>query len=189
MKIACVILYLSSIFGHCQNKEILDGRSKTGPYSQLMKNQDGTKSVLSKDARNPNVIEKKTYANDQLVMLTVYRLDDTGNPLNCKIYDGLKQELFRSRYGYDKNTGFLVEEQMFDSRVKRIDAETREEMPVRRFIYMYDANGKQSKGVSIVLQPGKVAEELYKPKGQYGDLFVQPSGLQKEQLKPVPEKK
>ena len=66
-------------------------------------------------------------------MVTVYRMDEQGNPRSCKIYDGQQQELYKVRYGYDKQWGRLVEEQMFDSRVKRIDPNTGEEMPVRQF--------------------------------------------------------
>ena len=88
-------------------------------------------------------------------------MDAHGNPMNCKIYDGQKTEMFKSRYGYRKSDGLLVEEQMFDSRVKRVDPNTGEEMPVRRFIYIYDALGKRSAPISITLTPGKTAEEVY----------------------------
>ena len=44
---------------------------------------------------------------------------------------------------------------MFDSRVKNRDPDTGKEMPVRRFIYTYDAQGNRSKPISIVLKPGR----------------------------------
>jgi hypothetical protein len=92
-------------------------------------------------------------------------MDGNGNTLSCKIYDGSKTELYKVRYGYRKSDGQLVEEQMFDSRVKRINPATGQEMPVRRFIYTYDANGKRSAPISITLTPGKRAEDLYKGAG------------------------
>ena len=55
----------------------------------------------------------------------------------------------------------MVEEQLFDARVKRLDPTGQYEMPVRRFLYTYDANGKQNKPISIVLRPGRTADEMY----------------------------
>jgi len=79
----------------------------------------------------------------------------------CKTYDGQKTELFKTSYGYRKSDGLLVEERMFDSRVKRINPDTGEEMPIRRFIYTYDALGNRSAPFAITLIPGKTAEEVY----------------------------
>ena len=145
-------------------------------YVRVMRNQDGSTSVFKRSPNN-EVLEKRTYnASSVLTMLTVYRMDRQGNPLGCKIYDGLKQELFKARYGYDNRTGLLVEEQMFDVRVKRLDPAGKEEMPVRRFIYTYDANGKQNKPISIVLRPGKTSEEVY----------ARPSALEKNPFHDAP---
>ncbi len=130
-------------------------------YVRVMRNQDGSTAIFRRTPSN-EVLEKRTFnASSVLTMLTVYRMDRRGNPLGCKIYDGLKQELFKARYGYDKDTGRLVEEQLFDARVRRLDPTGKYEMPVRRFIYTYDANGKQNKPISIVLRPGKTADEMY----------------------------
>jgi hypothetical protein len=49
-------------------------------------------------------------------------------------------------------------------------------MPVRRFIYTYDANGKQNKPISIVLRPGKTSEEVY----------ARPSALEKNPFHDAP---
>ena len=51
-------------------------------------------------------------------------MDPHGNPTGCKIYDGQKNEMYKTSYGYRKSDGQLVEERMFDSRVKRIDPDT-----------------------------------------------------------------
>jgi hypothetical protein len=145
-------------------------------YVRVMRNQDGSTAIFRRTPSN-EVLEKRTFnANSVLTMLTVYRMDRRGNPLGCKIYDGLKQELFKARYGYDKDTGRLVEEQLFDARVRRLDPTGKYEMPVRRFIYTYDANGKQNKPISIVLRPGKTADEMYaRPSALESNPFDTPS--------------
>jgi len=145
-----------------------DFNSVDGPNVRVMRHEDGSRAVF---VRSPNnqVLTQKTYtANGVLEMVTVFRMDDNENPLSCKIFDGLKQELFKVRYGYRKTDGQLVEEQMFDSRVKRTDPASGQEMPVRRLIYTYDANGKRNAPIAITLQAGKTAKEVYKGK----DYFV-----------------
>jgi len=137
------------------------GKEEEGPYVRVMMNKDGSRTVFRKTPDNRTLI-KKTYSSAGVLELkTIYRMDAYGNPRSCKIYDGKGNELFKVRYGYDKRWGRLVEEQMFDSRVKRIDPNTGREMPVRRFIYTYDAQGNRSKPMAIVLKPGKRAEDLY----------------------------
>lgn len=132
-----------------------------GPNVRVMRHDDGSRTIFTRSPDN-RTLTKKTYTgNGALFLVTIYRMDAHGNPMNCKIYDGQKTEMFKSRYGYRKSDGLLVEEQMFDSRVKRVDPNTGEEMPVRRFIYTYDANGKRSAPISITLTPGKTAEEVY----------------------------
>jgi len=132
-----------------------------GPNVRVMRHDDGSRTVFTRSPDN-KVLTKKTFtANGALFLVTIYRMDANGNPMNCKIFDGKKNEMFKSRYGYRKSDGLLVEEQMFDSRVKRTDPNSGEEMPVRRFIYTYDALGNRSAPISITLTPGKTAEEVY----------------------------
>jgi hypothetical protein len=144
---------------------------------RVTRHEDGSRTIFTRspDART---LTKKTYSSGgALFLVTIYRMDAQGNPMNCKIYDGKKNEMFKSRYGYRKSDGQLVEEQMFDSRVKRIDPNTGEEMPVRRFIYTYDALGNRSAPISITLTPGKTAEEVYgKPTALDADPFDAPPG-------------
>ena len=132
-----------------------------GPNVRVMRHEDGSRTVFTRSP-DQKVLTKKTFsANGSLMLVTIYRMDAHGNPMSCKIYDGMKNEMFKTRYGYRKEDGQLVEEQMFDSRVKRIDPNTGEEMPVRRFIYTYDALGNRSAPISITLIPGKSAEEVF----------------------------
>lgn len=132
-----------------------------GPNVRVMRHEDGSRTIFTRSPDN-RVLTKKTYtANGALFLVTIYRMDAHGNPMNCKIYDGQKNEMFKSRYGYRNSDGLLVEEQMFDSRVKRTDPNTGQEMPVRRFIYTYDALGARSKPIAINLIPGKTAEDVF----------------------------
>jgi hypothetical protein len=132
-----------------------------GPFVRVKLNEDGSRTVFRRSPDN-RTLTKRTYSpNGVLKMITVYRMDANGNPRGCKIFDGQEQELFKVGYGYDKTWGRLVEERMFDSRVKNIDPESGQEMPVRRFIYTYDAQGNRSKPIAIVLKPGARAEDVY----------------------------
>jgi hypothetical protein len=132
-----------------------------GPNVRVMRNEDGSRTIFTRSPDNLTLTKITYTANGVRQMTTIYRMDHNENPLSCKIFDGQKQELFKVRYGYRKSDGKLVEEQMFDSRVKRINPANGEEMPVRRFIYTYDAQGKRSVPIAITLTPGKTAKDIY----------------------------
>jgi hypothetical protein len=175
MKILCAMMSL--VLATSAYSEKSDFEAVDGPNVRVTRHEDGSRTIFTRspDART---LTKKTYSSGgALFLVTIYRMDAQGNPMNCKIYDGKKNEMFKSRYGYRKSDGQLVEEQMFDSRVKRIDPNTGEEMPVRRFIYTYDALGNRSAPISITLTPGKTAEEVYgKPTAMDVDPFDAPPG-------------
>jgi hypothetical protein len=152
------VLSLGTLSGICQEAGF---SAVDGPNVRVMRHDDGSRTIFTRSPDN-RVLTKKTYTgNGALFLITIYRMDAHGNPMNCKIFDGQKNEMFKSRYGYRKSDGQLVEEQMFDSRVKRIDPNSGEEMPVRRFIYTYDALGNRSAPISITLIPGETAEKVY----------------------------
>ncbi len=132
-----------------------------GPNVRVMRNEDGSRTIFTRSPDNLTLTKMTYSANGVRMMTTIYRMDHNENPLSCKIFDGQQQELFKVRYGYRKSDGKLVEEQMFDSRVKRINPADGAEMPVRRFIYTYDAQGKRSAPIAITLTPGKSAEDVY----------------------------
>lgn len=171
----CLALSILPVWSQVMS-DIDPTKATNSQYVRVMRNQDGSTAIFRRTPSN-ETLEKRTYTSGSILsMLTVYRMDRDGNPLGCKIYDGLKQELFKARYGYDSDTGRLVEEQLFDARVKRMDPTGQAEMPVRRFIYTYDANGKQNKPISIVLRPGKRAEEMYaRPSALQSNPFDQPA--------------
>jgi hypothetical protein len=132
-----------------------------GSNVRKMHHKDGSISELT---RSPNgkTITKKTYSgNGILTMITLYKLDETANPLGCKIRDGQNNELFKVSYGYSKITGLLVEELMFDSRVKRLNKDTGKEMPVQRLAYIYDAEGNRSAPIVFNYLPGPKFEEVF----------------------------
>ena len=132
-----------------------------GPNVRVMRHDDGSRTIFTRSPDN-RVLTKKTYTgNGALFLVTIYRMDANGNPLNCKIFDGQKNEMFKSIYGYRASDGLLVAEAMYDSRVKRTNPNTGEEMPVRTFQYTYDANGVRSKPIATTHIPGKTAEDVF----------------------------
>ena len=132
-----------------------------GPYVRYMRLEDGSRSVFIRSPDNRTLTKKRFSANGVLTMLTTYKMDANGNPLSCKIRDGQNQELFKVSYGYHKVTGLLVEELMFDSRVKRINKDTGKEMPVQKVAYLYDAEGNRSAPINFNLLPGKTFEQVF----------------------------
>jgi hypothetical protein len=133
-----------------------------GPNVRVMRHKDGSKTIFTRSPNN-QVLTKKTFtAAGRLSLITIYRMDASGNPVGCKIYDGQKTELFKVSYGYRKSDGQLVMEQMWDSRVKRINPKNpAEEMPVQVVRYVIDAQGKRSAPMVFNLLPGKTFEEIY----------------------------
>ncbi|WP_193210732.1 hypothetical protein [Luteolibacter marinus] len=151
------------------------GLEVKGPYASIKRNKDGSYEEFSR-TQDMRVITKKTKGPDHSLRLTtVYRLSVQGNPLTCDIFDGKGTRLFKSRYGYDPKPGLtygkLVEEQMFDARVKRTDPKTGKEMPVRRFLYTYDAQGNRQAPIAITTIPGKTADDVFGPSALEFDPF------------------
>jgi hypothetical protein len=148
-----------------------------GPNVRVMRHDDGSKTVFVRSPDN-RTLTKRTFSEKGVpVMVTIYRMDLHGNPTGCKIYDGDKNELYKFSYGYRKSDGKLAEERMFDSRVKRIDPETGNEMPVRRFLYIYDALGNRSAPIAITLIPGVDADKFFgRPSALDVDPFSTPGG-------------
>jgi len=151
------------------------GLEVKGPYSSIKRNKDGSYEEFSRTPNSPSITKQLKDASGTLRTTTIYRLSPQGNPLTCDIHDGKGKRLFKSRYGYDKRPGLtygkLLEEQMFDARVVRKDPSTGEEMPVRRFIYTYDARGNRNAPIAINLIPGKMAEDVFGPSGLQFDPF------------------
>jgi len=150
------------------------GLEVQGPYASVKTNKDGSREYFSRTRDMRSITKQTKSADGTLRLTTVYRLSPQGNPLTCDIFDGKGTRLFKSRYGYDPKPGLtygkLVEEQMFDARVKRTD-ESGREIPVRRFLYTYDAQGNRNAPISITIVPGKTAEEVFGPSALEFDPF------------------
>ena len=111
-------------------------------------------------------------------MMAKYERNQKGFLSVGRIYDGQGTLLYRVKYGYHPETAQLIAEDMFDARVKnyypaslRDEHGDRVEMPVRRVYYFYDADGNQSKAISLVPNPGKTAEETFDRTRKELDLY------------------
>lgn len=155
-----------------------------GPNVRVTHHEDGGKTLFLRSADKKTITKKTFSGGGVLRMVTIYRMDDGGNPLSCKIFDGQKTELFKVAYGYHKVTGLLVEERMFDSRVTRTNPSDGKEMPVRRVIYEYDAEGRRSAPICITTIPGKHAEDVYGKMGPTG-IDANPFAVDEGGVKPV----
>ncbi|MCW1924332.1 hypothetical protein OKA05_17330 [Luteolibacter arcticus] len=164
------------------------GLEVQGPYASVKTNKDGSREYFER-TRDMTVITKRTVsAEGRDVLKTVYRLSKLGNPLTCDIFDGKGKRLFKSRYGYDPKPGLtygkLIEEQMFDAIMKRTDPRSGKEIPVRRFIYTYDAQGNRNAPISITTIPGKTADEVFGPSALEFDPFDGRKPDEKEKVNP-----
>lgn len=144
------------VVGRTDGMEAIDG-----PNVRKMRHEDGSNSVFIRSSDNKTLTKKTHSANGPLTMTTIYRMDASGNPRGCKISDGQNQELFKVSYGYHKVTGQLVEELMFDSRVKRINKDNGKEQPVQRIAYLYDVEGKRSAPIVFNYLPGKTFQQVF----------------------------
>lgn len=158
------------------------GLEVRGPYSSIKRNKDGSYEEFSRTPDATTITKQLKNANHTLLTTTVYRMSQEGNPKTCDIFDGKGVRLFKSSYGYDKRQGSptqgkLIEERMFDARVVRKKPGTDVEMPIRRFIYTYDALGNRYAPIAINLIPGKKAEEVF---------GAGPSGLQFDPFQGAP---
>ena len=153
---ACFGLLTASVFAASDDFNAVDG-----PNVRVTRQKDGSKTLFIRTPDKRTLTKKTFTANGNLCLVTTYRMDAGGNPTGCKILDGQKTELFKVSYGYRKTDGLLMEERMFDSRVKRLDPSTGAELPVHRFIYTYDAQGKRSAPISITLTPGRTAKDVF----------------------------
>lgn len=131
-----------------------------GPNVRYMRHEDGSRAVFIRSPDNRRLTKKTFSANGVLTMLTAYTMDASGNPRGCKIMDGKDNELFKVAYGYHRHTGLLVEELMFDSRVRHTD-ENGKEVPVQRLCYIYDAEGKRSAPIVYNYRSGKTFEQVF----------------------------
>lgn len=130
-----------------------------------MRHEDGTRTEYRRSNDEKTLVKRRLSdlrgGKEAIITTTVYRMDKRGNPLSCKIADGKGNELYKVAYGYHKETGQLVAEDMFDVRVPQRDPRTGKETPIRRIYWRYDANGNATFPISFVFRKGKYAEEVF----------------------------
>lgn len=153
-----------------------------GPHVRIKRNdQDGSYVVFERSPDDRSLVKTTKNQNGDVKMRATYIRNPEGFLVSGQIHDGQGTLIYRVQYGYHVETGQLVAEQMYDARVKNYyPAEIRDpktgkrvEMPVRRVYYYYDAEGNQSKAISLVPRSGKSAEEIFrktkKPLALYGE--------------------
>lgn len=148
-KIIIASLWVSFSCAHAQDGEI---------NLRFITNEDGSRTEFHRMGDPLTLIKKTRNKSGVLVSVTVYTLNASGDQVSAEIYDAQKTKLYNVVYGYDKKSGQMVEEQIWDAQVKRISKDTGQEIPVRRFIYSYDAQGRQQRPVSLTLIPGAVVK-------------------------------
>ncbi len=150
-----------------------------GPHVRIKRNdQDGSYVVFERSPDDRRLVKTTKDQNDRVKMKATYLRNQKGFLTVGRIHDGQGVQIYRVQYGYDKESGLLVAENMFDARVKnyyppsfRDENGQRVEMPVRRVYYFYDADGNQSKAISLVPNPGKTAQATFKKTKKPLDLF------------------
>lgn len=140
-----------------------------GPHVRIKRNdQDGSYVVFERSPDDQSLKKTTRDQNDRIKMQATYRRNSKGFLTTGQIHDGQGSLIYKVRYGYDAKTGLLLAEDMFDARVQRYypaefrnDDGTLKEMPIRRVYYFYDADGNQSKAISLVPNKGKTAEQVF----------------------------
>lgn len=169
MKTAISILFAATTsFALLQADE--DLWESKGPHVRIKKNdQDGSHVVFERSPDDRSLVKTTKTANGDVKMRATYTRNPQGFLTVGQIHDGQGTLLYRVQYGYERETGRLIVEQMFDAQEKRYyPAEFRDEngnrveMPIRRVYYFYDAEGNQSKAMSLVPRPGRKAEEVFR---------------------------
>lgn len=137
-----------------------------GSHVRIMRNSDGSSTQFKRDHTNTR-LEQTSFSekpNGEKVTRTrtVYRRDLNGRLRSGIIEDGQKNKLYRIIYGYDKNNGLLIAENMYDARIIRKNDPTdpTKETPVRALRYSYNAQGQRSKPIVYVGVQGRTAQEL-----------------------------
>lgn len=142
---------------------------KAGPNVRVKRHQDGSRTVFQRARDDTKQIKRTFGANGVLKMISVYWIGPNGDPLSCKIFDGSKTLLYKVSYAFDKQTGRLAGERMFDARTPRIDPDNPgKEAPIRVMYYNYDAQGRLTKPEVYTFVKGMRAEEAF---GREGGTF------------------
>lgn len=184
-QLIAVLAISSTLLGQTNSDQ--DLWESKGPHVRIKRSdQDGSYVVFERTPDDQKLIKTTRDINDVIKMRALYYRNKKGFLTLGRIFDGQGNQLYRVRYGYDKTTGLLVAEDMFDERVKfhfpdKVDPKGNlVEMPVRRIYYFYDADGNQSKAIALVPNKGAKAEDVFKDKKKKSELdhFQEEKGFQ-----------
>jgi hypothetical protein len=164
MKKALTLLAFSLFISPSFSREEDLWESK-GAHVRIKRNSFDGSHVVFKRRPDDKTLTKTTKDKDNNITMTaVYYRNDRGFLTAGRIYDGQGVMLFRVNYGYHKVTGYLVAEDMYETRVK-FEIATADgkmvERPVRRIYYFYDEDVNQSKAISLVAKKGQMAEDVF----------------------------
>ncbi len=120
---------------------------------------DGTRILWIRAKDGFILTQYKFDSSGALTQSISYRIDPSGSPRTCKVFDAQKTELFKVSYGYRKSDGMLVEERVIDSRIKRLNDDGSEK-PVRRILHVLDSENGESKREMIKLVEIDLPQEL-----------------------------
>ncbi len=145
------------------------GWEKAGPNVRIKRHEDGSRTVFQRSPDDRTLVKRTFGPDGHLRMVAVYRVDASGNPLACKIFDGQKSLLFKVAYGYNKKSGRLEAERMWDARVKRFPDKNNptKEGPVRVMYYNYDAEGTATAPEVYTFNKGLRAEDVFGKHGTF----------------------
>ena len=186
MKKSIFIITLALAFAVYGDQDLWESK---GPHVRIKKNdQDGSHVVFERSPDDRRLVKTTKNQNGEVKMRATYTRNEKGFLTFGQIHDGQGTLIYRVQYGYDRATGRLIAEQMFDARVRNYyplpikDEETgaRVEMPVRRVYYFYDAEGNQSKAISLVPRDGATAEEAFRKTKKPLDLYGEEPGFDPE---------
>ena len=136
MRAAIILTVLLVVTGFCQ-------RAGAAPAAQADPNTIVAQMLVGKDGartdivRNPQARTLEVHTRDfqgNIIRRDVFRLNGTGDPVACQIYDAKGNLIYRVQYAFDK-LGRKIAEGTYNKAGKM----------VRRMVYAYDANGKALK--------------------------------------------
>jgi len=159
---------LAALGGSAAAQEI-PGIDIEGPFVRVQKNEDGTRTIYERGNDKRSLTKRIYNAKGNVVMTTVYRLDDNANPRKCDVFDVQGNRIYKTSFGYSRVPGVtygkLVQERLFRISPPYTEPNPktgkREEAPVHIIYYRYNADGSPMKPVGETRIKGKTAEEVF----------------------------
>ena len=158
-------VFVSICFTVLAGAQGIPGIDIEGPFVRVKRNDDGSKTIFKRGNDTKTLVKTTVSPQGNETLKTVYRMDPNGNPMTCNIYDGLGNRIYKTSFGYSRKEGVtkgkLVQERLYDCRVKRYHLGTKVEKPVHIFFYRYNADGSPKLPIGISQIEGKTAEEIF----------------------------